>query len=140
MSRRHLRRLLQQAGELESAVEEQQSLQSRRVLLRGRAVGQHRGPIPARHASTLLAQACPRAGRSPQALFSLAASQGHAQANQMLDSIQLASLELPACVTSAKLPEKAPSTACGSARHSGASPLIDGFVGSLASKQAWLVP
>jgi len=42
------------------------------------------------------------------ALFSLAGSQGHAQAQNMLDTINLTSSELPACVTSAALPERPP--------------------------------
>jgi len=41
-------------------------------------------------------------------LFSLAASLGHAQAHQMLDTIQLTSAKLPACVNQDQLPEKAP--------------------------------
>ena len=41
-------------------------------------------------------------------LFSLAASMGHAQAHQMLDTIQMTSAALPACVNQDLPPEKAP--------------------------------
>lgn len=42
------------------------------------------------------------------ALFSLAGNQGHAEAQKMLETINLTSSELPACVTSEALPEKPP--------------------------------
>jgi len=42
------------------------------------------------------------------ALFSLAGSQGHTQAQNMLETINLTSSELPACVTSEALPERPP--------------------------------
>ena len=42
------------------------------------------------------------------ALFSLAGNQGHAESQNMLESINLTSTELPPCVTSEVLPEKPP--------------------------------
>lgn len=42
------------------------------------------------------------------ALFSLAGNQGHAAAQNMLETINLTSAELPACVTSEVLPERPP--------------------------------
>ena len=42
------------------------------------------------------------------ALFSLASNQGHAEAQNMLETINLTSSELPACVTSEALPERPP--------------------------------
>lgn len=42
------------------------------------------------------------------ALFSLAANQGHAEAQKMLETINLTSSELPACLTSEVLPERPP--------------------------------
>ncbi|QLI80572.1 lytic transglycosylase domain-containing protein [Chitinibacter fontanus] len=41
-------------------------------------------------------------------LFSIAAEQGHHQAQDMLDTIRISQNQLPACVLSAVLPEKAP--------------------------------
>jgi len=131
-----LRRLLQQASELESAPETDNNSWQAAVFYCeaarwGSIEGQYRlGMLYA------FGEGVPESRPFAAALFSLAASQGHAQANQMLDSIQLASLELPACVTSAELPEKAPRLDTAS----GASPLIDSFVGSLASNKRWLVP
>jgi len=131
-----LRRLLQQAGELESAPEMDNNSWQAAVFYCeaarwGSIEGQYRlGMLYA------FGEGVPESRPFAAALFSLAASQGHAQANQMLDSIQLASLELPACVTSAELPQKAPRLDTAS----GASPLIDSFVGSLASNKRWLVP
>jgi len=131
-----LRRLLQQAGELESAPETDNNSWQAAVFYCeaarwGSIEGQYRlGMLYA------FGEGVPESRPFAAALFSLAASQGHAQANQMLDSIQLASLELPACVTSAELPERAPRLDTAS----GASPLIDSFVGSLASNKRWLVP
>jgi len=134
-----LRRLLQQAGDLESAAEDNNPWQAAVFYCEaarwGSIEGQYRlGMLYA------FGEGVPASRPFAAALFSLAASQGHAQANQMLDSIQLASLELPACVTSAELPEKAPSADLRLGSAFGASPLIDGFVGSLASNKRWLVP
>jgi len=42
------------------------------------------------------------------ALFSLAGNQGHAEAQNMLETINLTSSELPACLTSEVLPERPP--------------------------------
>ena len=136
-----LRGLLQKAGALESATEMGDNLWQAAVFYCeaarwGSIEGQYRlGMLYA------FGEGVPESRPFAAALFSLAASQGHAQANQMLDNIQLASVELPACVTSAELPEKAPSLlANGLPLDAASSPLIDGFVGSLASNKRWLVP
>jgi soluble lytic murein transglycosylase-like protein len=70
------------------------------------------------------------------ALFSLAGSQGHAMAREMLDSIELTSDALPACVTTAEMPEKAPRLVADAS----GSPLIDSYLLSLAPDKRWLIP
>ena len=55
----------------------------------------------------------------------------------MLESIELTSSELPACVTHARLPEKAPPRVSATAE---ASPLIDSYLLSLAPDKRWIVP
>ncbi|WP_137892503.1 lytic transglycosylase domain-containing protein [Ramlibacter sp. 2FC] len=77
------------------------------------------------------------------ALFSQAAAQGHAEAGKMLDSIQLSSAELPACVTLAQLPEKAAPPAVNGLSFELASdgqPAIDRFIESLPAHKRWVVP
>ena len=55
----------------------------------------------------------------------------------MLDSIELTSTVLPACVTHAQLPERAPPRIRATAE---ASPLIDSYLLSLAPDKRWIVP
>ncbi len=71
------------------------------------------------------------------ALFSLAATQGHAQAGQMLDSIELSGLELPACVNQDQLPEKAPPPV--DYNLASAKPLIDQLLLSLPANKRWVI-
>ncbi len=82
-------------------------------------------------------------------LFSQASSQGHAEANKMLDTIQLASNKLPPCVTQAVAPERAPPRPKPVAAETGASGAvaaaeppqpIDSFVNSLPESRRWIVP
>lgn len=71
------------------------------------------------------------------ALFSLAATQGHAQASQMLDSIELSGLELPACVNQDQPPEPAPAPTDYSLAS--AKPLIDQVLLSLPANKRWVI-
>ena len=66
------------------------------------------------------------------ALFSQASSQGHAEAGKMLDSIQLSSTELPTCISTGEVPEKAPPPPS-------ISPNIDRFVLALPAHKHWLI-
>ena len=66
------------------------------------------------------------------ALFSQASSQGHAEAGKMLDSIQLSSTELPACISTGEVPDKAPPLPSF-------SPNIDRFVLTLPAHKQWLI-
>lgn len=68
------------------------------------------------------------------ALFSLASTQGHAQAGRMLETIQLTSLELPPCVMDGSLPERA-----APPPDHGPQP-IDQLVQSLPHGKRWIVP
>ena len=138
-----LRRLMQQANELESATNTQDNAWQAAVLYCqaarwGSTEGQYRlGMLYA------FGQGVPESRPFAAALFSLAASQGHAQASQMLDSIQLTSVELPACVNQAQLPEKAPAPIFHGLQldlASGASPSIDRFLQSLPTHKRWVIP
>ena len=85
----------------------------------------------------------PRNRQLAAALFSQAAWQGHAEAGKMLDSIQLSSAEMPACVMQAKLPEKAPSpqfAALAIDLVPGEAPAIDRFLQELPPKKRWVIP
>ena len=62
-------------------------------------------------------------------LFSLAGSQGHLEAQNMLETIQLSTTQLPLCVLADVLPEKA---------YAGAGS-IDRHIASLPEKKRWVV-
>ena len=136
-----LRRLMEQASERESAAEVGDNAWQAAALYceaarSGSIEGQYRlGMLYA------FGQGVPESRPFAAALFSLAASQGHAEANQMLDTIQLTSVELPACVTHAQLPEKAPrSMVVDLQLDAGGAPMIDSYLLSLASHKRWLIP
>ena len=77
------------------------------------------------------------------ALFSQASSQGHAEAGKMLDTIQMTSAELPACVITTELPAKAPRKSIKGLHFdiaSGSTPSIDRFLLSLPSHKRWIIP
>ena len=85
----------------------------------------------------------PRNRQLAAALFSQAAWQGHEEAGKMLDSIQLSSAEMPACVMQAKLPEKAPTpifSALATDLAPGEAPAIDRFLQELPPKKRWVIP
>ena len=130
------RHLLQQASERQSAAETDSAWQAAVLYCEaarsGSLEGQYRlGMLYA------FGQGVPESRSLAATLFSLAASQGHAQADEMLESIELTSVELPACVTHGHLPEKAPPRLDAAA---GASPLIDTHLLSLAPDKRWIVP
>ncbi len=72
------------------------------------------------------------------ALFSLAGTQGHEAAGNMLETIQLASAQLPECVLAAVTPERPPAPA-PEPGHEGPQP-IDQLVESLPGSKRWVVP
>ncbi len=138
-----LQRLLQQASELESATDTPDSAWQAAALYCetsrwGSIEGQYRlGMLYA------FGQGVPENRPFAAALFSVAASQGHVQASQMLDSIELTSVELPACVTQSQLPEKAASPIFHGLRldlAADAGPSIDSFLLTLPRHKRWLIP
>ena len=139
-----LRRLMQQASELETATDTQDGSWQAAVLY---CQASRWGSIEGQYRLGMLyafGQGVPESRPLAAALFSLAASLGHAQANQMLDNIQLTSDELPACVTHAQLPEKAPAPAPVAAPvpvlELAASPLIDRYLLALPAHKRWVIP
>ena len=82
-------------------------------------------------------QGVPESRPYAAALFSQAASQGHAQASLMLDSIELTSAELPACVTREQLPENVPANALSGELSS--NPSIDKYLLSLPANKRWVI-
>lgn len=131
-----LRRLLQQASALESAKGIADSAWQTAVLYCqtsrwGSSEGQYRlGMLYA------FGQGVPESRPFAAALFALAASLGHAQASQMLDSIELTSVELPPCARGDQLPEKAPFIIPPVT----ANPLIDAYILTLPAGKRWLIP
>ncbi|MGB4359053.1 MAG: lytic transglycosylase domain-containing protein [Rhodoferax sp.] len=78
-------------------------------------------------------------------LFSLAAALGHAQAHQMLDTIELTSAALPACVNQNQPPEKAPPPPnffhdLPHDLHPGTGLSIEKYLLTLPSNKRWLIP
>ena len=73
------------------------------------------------------------------ALFSQAAAQGHAEAGKMLDSIQMSSADLPACVNTAALPEKAPAPPPPPPPALIHTAAIDRLLQSLPAHKQWVI-
>ena len=78
-------------------------------------------------------------------LFSLAALQGHERSHQMLDTIQLTSSALPACVNQDQLPDKAPAPppfwhGLPADLHPGNGISIEQYLLTLPSHKRWLIP
>lgn len=139
-----LRRLMQQASKLESATDTQYDPWQAAALY---CQASRWGSIEGQYRLGMLyafGQGVPESRPLAAALFSLAASLGHAQASQMLDNIQLTSDELPACVTHAQLPEKAPAPSFNGLQPgglaTGASPSIDRFLLTLPTHKRWVIP
>lgn len=72
------------------------------------------------------------------ALFSVAGRQGHYEAQNMLETINLTSSELPACVTSATLPEKAPEPVVADTANDDISN-IDRHLATLPETKRWIL-
>lgn len=70
------------------------------------------------------------------ALFSLASSQGHTQAANMLDTIKLSSYELPPCITGEVLPERAVAEETGVA---GNAMNIERRIAVLSNTKKWII-
>lgn len=138
-----VRRLLQQAKELEAAADTNANAWKAAVRY---CEASRLGSIQAQYLLGMLyafGKGVPESRPLAAALFSQAASQGHAKAGNMLDTIQMTSAELPACVITAVLPEKA-SRLSSSGLHfdfaSGSTPSIDRFLLSLPPHKRWVIP
>jgi soluble lytic murein transglycosylase-like protein len=135
-----LRKLLQQASALESAPDTPDGPWQAAVLYCqsarwGSNEGQYRlGMLYA------FGQGVPESRPFAAALFSLAASLGHTQAAQMLDSIELSSVALPACVNQEQQPEKAPAPAPVAVLELAADQQIDRYLLTLPAHKRWVIP
>lgn len=143
-----VRKLLQQASALESAPESaattdklwQAAVLYCQASRWGSTEGQYRlGMLYA------FGQGVPANQAFAASLFSLASALGHAQAHQMLDTIQMTSAKLPACVSQDQLPEKAPAPPpfwhdLPTDLHPGNGLSIDQYLLTLPSHKRWLVP
>lgn len=138
-----VRRLMQQAKELESAADTNDNAWKAAVRY---CEASRLGSIEGQYQLGMLyafGKGVPESRPLAAALFSQAASQGHAEAGKMLDSIQMTSAELPACVSTAALPEKAPRTSMAGLQFdltTGSTPSIDRFLLSLPSNKRWIIP
>ena len=69
-------------------------------------------------------------------LFAVASSQGHAKAQTMLDTIQISTTDLPPCVLSAVIPEKATFKDVLAGQQNSA---INRYINSLPKNKRWVV-
>ena len=138
-----VRRLIQQAKEMESAADTNDNAWKAAVHY---CEASRLGSIEGQYQLGMLyafGKGVPESRPLAAALFSQAASQGHAEAGKMLDSIQITSAELPACVITAELPEKAPQPSFAGLQFdiaSGSTPSIDRFLLSLPANKRWIIP
>lgn len=72
-------------------------------------------------------------------LFSVAASQGHFEAQKMLETIEMTTSHLPPCAVEAVLPERAPRPVQIAASAPDVAPRIDQYVENLPNKKKWVV-
>lgn len=140
-----VRQVLQQASDIESAPATPDAAWRTAVLYCqasrwGSAEGQYRlGMLYA------FGQGVPENRAHAASLFSVASALGHAQAQQMLENIQLTSAELPACVNHDQLPEKGPAIVAifnGIDLNLAAntSPGIDLYLLRMPPAKRWIVP
>ena len=147
-----VRRLIEQANALESNAAEEDD-ESRWQAASLYCEASRHGSIEGQYRLGMLyafGSGVPESRKLAASLFSMASSQGHAEANKMLDTIQMTSHDLPACVVQAILPQKLPPRPpklVGSAMREpstnvtgDAPPLIDRFVLSLPERKRWIVP
>lgn len=138
-----VRRLMQQAKELESAAD---TLDNAWQAAARYCAASRLGSIEGQYQLGMLyafGKGVPESRPLAAALFSQAASQGHAEAGKMLDSIQMTSAELPACMTTAELPERTSRLSFASLKldlASGSTPNIDRFLLSLPANKRWIIP
>ena len=136
-----VRRLIEEANVLEAGVEDDESeWQAARRYCEASRLGSTEGQY---RLGMLYAfgKGVPADRKLAASLFSMASSQGHHEASKMLDTIQMSSHELPACVVTTALPEKLPPRP-KPVPVAAAAPIqpIDDFVDSLPESRRWIVP
>lgn len=137
------RKLLEQANALESSGSAPDAIWQAAVLY---CQASRWGSAEAQYRLGMLyafGQGVPENRAYAASLFSLAASLGHAQAMQMLDTIELTSSELPACVNQDQLPEKAPPPEAEGLFYGlrdGPQLSIEQFLASLPAHKRWVIP
>ena len=136
-----IRRLIEEANVLEAGVDDDESeWQAARRYCEASRLGSTEGQY---RLGMLYAfgKGVPADRKLAASLFSMASSQGHFEANKMLDTIQMTSRELPPCVVAAVFPEKLPPRPKPepAAAAAPAQP-IDDFVDSLPESRRWIVP
>lgn len=139
-----VRQLLQQASDIEAAATPDAAWQTAVLYCKaarwGSAEAQYRlGMLYA------FGQGVPESRAFAAALFSVASALGHAQGQQMLESIQLTSAELPACINHDQAPEKGVSTnlifnGIDLKLTAGDSPGIDLYLLKMPASRRWIVP
>ncbi len=141
-----VRRMLEQANKLESGYDDDDEWQAASLYCEasrhGSIEGQYRlGMLYA------FGKGVPESRKLAASLFSMASSQGHSEANKMLDTIQLTSNDLPPCVMQAVLPEKPPPRPPKPAMEepstnvaAATAPPIDRYIASLPLNKRWIVP
>ena len=138
-----VRRLIEEANVLEAGVDNEESeWQAARRYCEASRLGSTEGQY---RLGMLYAfgKGVPADRKLAASLFSMASSQGHLEANKMLDTIQMSSNELPACVVTTALPEKLPPRPKPvPVAAAAAAPIqpIDDFVDALPESRRWIVP
>ena len=136
-----VRRLIEEANVLEAGIDNEESeWQAARRYCEASRLGSTEGQY---RLGMLYAfgKGVPADRKLAASLFSMASSQGHHEASKMLDTIQMSSHELPACVVTTALPEKLPPRP-KPVPVAAAAPIqpIDDFVDSLPESRRWIVP
>lgn len=144
-----LQRLLQQAGNLEVASPTPDNLWQAASFYCEAA---RLGSTEAQYRLGMLyafGQGVPASRAYAAALFSQAATQGHAEAVRMLEATELANTQLPLCVTSLSAPEKSPAqnltpnadlAALGITIDPTIEPAITRYLLGLPGHKRWLIP
>jgi hypothetical protein len=139
-----VRRLIERANVLEAGVDDEESEWLAASLY---CEASRLGSIEGQYRLGMLyafGKGVPANRRLAASLFSQASSQGHFEANKMLDTIQMESNELPTCVIQAVAPERAPPrpkpvVAVAAASAEAPQP-IDDYLESLPESRRWIVP
>lgn len=84
-------------------------------------------------------QGVPKNRELAASLFAVAASHGHQESQKMLETIEISTTELPACVLEAVAPEKAPVVANLDATNGQGIGAIDAHLSKLPKNKRWII-